>query len=121
LHRGAPFRVYCENLSEFDQLRDKESVGMVDMGEECNHSAIDFKLADGEGGEGEVFVIFEKFVDVIFVFLGQDGAGGVNERAADLEIILNVFKNIVLYIWQAFALFGVFIAYLGLFADNSKA
>ena len=94
---------------------------MVDMGKECNHSAFNLEFANVEGYKLKIFIIFKEFFDVIFVFLGQDGAGGVNERAADLEIILDVFKNIVLYIWQAFTLFGVFIAYLGLFADNSKA
>ena len=94
---------------------------MVDMGEEGDHSAIDFKLADGEGNKREVFMIFEEFIDVIFVFLGQDRTRRVDECAADFEIILNVFEDIVLNFRQAFALFGVFIAYLGLFADNSKA
>ena len=53
------------------------------MRKECDHSFLDLKLTHREGGKLEAFIVFKKFIYHVFVLVGEHGAGGIDERAAD--------------------------------------
>ena len=105
----------------FSQFGNEKAVRPMLVGSQSQHAAWHLYVAVEKRLGRKFGVACQETCHIFLIFFGEDGAGGVDENAAVLDITAVIFQNGQLDIGQSGAVGGILIADLRFFGNDTEA